>query len=76
MSNIIIWSKDNCLFCDMAKSYFEEMQYDYEERKIGEGWTKDQMIQYFPDAKTVPQIVINEQHIGGYTDLIKYVSDD
>lgn len=71
MTNIV-WSKDNCSFCNKAKSLLEAKNIPFEERKIGSGWTKEQLIEVVPNARTVPQIFINGEYVGGYTDLVDH----
>ena len=44
----------------------------FEERKIGDGWTKEDLLESIPTARTVPQIVIDGEQIGGYDQLVKY----
>lgn len=65
----IVWSKDNCPFCVRAKSLLESKGIEYEERKIGQEWSKEQLLDVVPNARTVPQIFLDEKHIGGCTDL-------
>lgn len=67
--NIIIWSKDNCQFCDMAKKLLTSRGLSYEERKLGDGWTKEQLLEVVPNARAVPQILIDGALIGGYSEL-------
>ena len=71
MSNIV-WSKMQCHFCDMAKRLLEQKEIVYEERMIGKGYTKDDLLKVVPNAKTVPQIFIEDEYIGGYTELMKF----
>jgi glutaredoxin len=65
----IVWSKVNCPFCEQAKHLLQHKGIEYEERKIGSGFTKEDLLESVPDARTVPQIFIDEQLIGGFTDL-------
>ena len=65
----VVWSKDNCSFCVQAKTLLESRGIEYEERKIGDGWTKEQLLEAVPSARTVPQIFLDEQHVGGFTEL-------
>ena len=39
----IVWSKPMCPFCDMAKSLLTMKGIEFEERKLGDGWTKEQL---------------------------------
>ena len=40
----IIWSKENCTFCVQAKQLLESKGIEFEERKIGKAWTKEQLL--------------------------------
>jgi glutaredoxin 3 len=65
----IIWSKDSCTYCVQAKRLLEQKGIEFEERKIGEGWTKEQLLEAVPNAKTVPQIFLDNELVGGFTEL-------
>jgi glutaredoxin len=66
----IIWSKDNCAYCLKAKTLLDSKGIQYDERKIGQPWTKEQLLQAVPNARTVPQIFLEGEYIGGYTELV------
>ena len=42
---IVIWSKFDCSFCERAKHEFKKRDLSYEERIIGAGWTKEQLLE-------------------------------
>jgi glutaredoxin len=71
----IVWSKDNCAFCDQAKALLEQRNIAYEERKIGHGYTREDLLAAVPAARTVPQIFVNNNHVGGFTELRKYIEE-
>jgi len=71
----IVWSKDNCTFCDQAKALLEQRNIAYEERKIGYGFTREDLLEAVPSARTVPQIFVNNNHVGGFTELRKYIEE-
>jgi glutaredoxin 3 len=67
---VIIWSKDACPQCEMAKTLLKQKGVDYEERNLSNGeWTKEDLIAVAPSARSVPQIFFNEECIGGYNNL-------
>lgn len=68
----IIWSKTTCPFCVKAKDELAARGIDYEERVLGVGWTKEQLLADVPGARTVPQIFIDGVYVGGYTELLVY----
>jgi glutaredoxin 3 len=69
----IVWSKDNCTFCDQAKALLEQRNIPYEEKKIGYGFTREDLLEAVPTARTVPQIFVNNNHVGGFTELRQYI---
>lgn len=69
MKKAVIWSKDNCQFCDQAKQLLKMKNIEVEERKIGSGWTKEQLLEAVPTARTVPQIFLDEEYVGGFNEL-------
>jgi glutaredoxin len=71
----IVWSKDNCTFCDQAKALLEQRNIAYEEKKIGYGYTREDLLEAVPTARTVPQIFVNNNHVGGFTELKKYIEE-
>lgn len=74
--NAIIWSKYHCPNCEQAKSLLRQHEILFEERKIGDGYTKEELLEAVPDARAVPQIFINEKHIGGLQELKKYLENE
>lgn len=73
--NTIVWSKYNCPYCDQAKMLLKQKQIQFEERKIGDGWTKEDLLEEIPTARTVPQIILNGELIGGFTELKQKLID-
>jgi glutaredoxin len=65
----VVWSKDACPFCVQAKALLEARGIEYEERNVSQDWTREQLLEAVPDARTLPQIFLDGQHIGGFTDL-------
>ena len=71
MKKIKIYTTNWCPYCDLAKKFFDEKGWDYEEINIEElGWGREKLLEV-GKAMTVPQIVINGTPIGGYDDLVK-----
>lgn len=76
-----IWTKTNCPYCVKAKSLLEKNGVTYEEYIIGSDVTADKLksgqhlrtredlLSIVPNAKTVPQIWLNGNYVGGFTEL-------
>ena len=72
--NAVVWSKDQCMFCEMAKDLLAEYNIEYEERNISKGeWTREQLQEAAPGSKTVPQIFLDGKYVGGFTELKQYM---
>ena len=69
----VIWSKDHCPYCDQAKALLSQRGIEFEERKIGYGYTKEDLLEAVPNARAVPQIFINNTLIGGFTELRDHI---
>jgi glutaredoxin 3 len=65
----VVWSKDACPFCVQAKALLEARGIEFEERNVSKDWTREQLLEAVPNARTLPQIFLDDQHIGGFTDL-------
>jgi len=66
----IVWSKDACPFCVQAKALLESKGIEFEERNISNGeWSKEQLLEAVPTARTMPQIFVDDVHVGGFTEL-------
>ena len=65
----IVWSKYHCPHCDQAKALLQQKGIPFEERKIGDGYTKEELLEAVPTARAVPQIFLDDIHIGGLTEL-------
>lgn len=75
MAKVLIYTKDHCPYCTLAKDLFtahhvnfEEIRVDLDEKKLAE------MIQ-LTQKRTVPQIFINTHLIGGYDELAQLVKN-
>lgn len=69
---VIIYTKDHCPYCVQAKNLFSEKAVTYQEMKIGVDLSREEFMEIFPDVRTVPFIIIDEERIGGYDRLVEY----
>ena len=65
----VVWSKDMCPYCDQAKNLLKMKGIEFEEKKIGHGFSKEDLLEAVPTARTVPQIFLDDQLIGGFQEL-------
>ena len=74
MSLIKIYTTNWCPYCKMAKRYFDEQEMSYEEINIEEKGMSREELQKVTGGMSVPQIVIDEEVIGGYDNLMAMAS--
>ena len=71
----IVWSKYHCPYCDQAKALLTAKGIPFEEKKIGDGYTKEELLEAVPTARTVPQIFLDGKLIGGFTELKQHLTE-
>ena len=71
-----IYSTAICPYCVRAKMLLEKRNINYIEYKIDQDSQKfEEMLRLSSGRQSVPQIFIDEQHIGGYDDLVEFDMD-
>ena len=69
--DVIIYSKVSCSYCDRAKIKLQK--HNPKIYILDKDYTREEFFEKFPNAKTFPQIIINNNHVGGYHDLKKWL---
>ena len=73
MKNIVIYTQDMCGPCDAAKKEFESRDWAYVSHNIKHTDNYDNLKVLLPEVKTVPQIWIDDDYIGGYDELLEWL---
>ena len=71
---IEIYGKTQCPYCDMAKALCEQKGLDFEYKLFGKDFSREELMETFPGARTFPQIIVDGNKIGGYTELKEHLS--
>lgn len=69
MTKIIIYTKAQCPYCDFAKQLLDAKKQTYTEIRIDLDPAQRAEMERLSARRTVPQIFINDQAIGGFDDL-------
>jgi glutaredoxin 3 len=72
---IEIYGKPMCPYCDKAKALCETRGLDYTYKSLGTDYTKEELLEKFPGARTVPQITVRGVAIGGFDQLGPYLEE-
>ena len=72
MKNVLIYTTASCPYCIHAKQLLQEKGLAYSEIRVDLDDTEREKMITRSGRRTVPQIFINDQHIGGFDDLYAY----
>ena len=73
---IIIYSKDNCKFCNKAKHMVKNLGLEYTEKKMEDFDSPQAMLEDIgKQVRTMPQIKIDGVLVGGYNQLVEFFAD-
>tara|TARA_B100000963_G_scaffold251060_1_gene219958 strand:- start:1592 stop:1825 length:234 start_codon:yes stop_codon:yes gene_type:complete len=69
---IEIYGKPFCPFCDKAKALCEQKGYEYTYKQLDVDFTREELFEKFPTARTFPQITATGVYLGGYTEFAEW----
>jgi len=64
-----IWGKPHCPYCEQAKAICEQKQVAFTYKQLDEDFTREEIFEEFPGARTFPQIKVDGKSIGGFQEL-------
>ena len=70
MAKVEVYSTARCPYCVMAKQLLERKGVNYKEIRVDTDPAKRQEMMKKSRQRTVPQVFINNEAVGGYTDLL------
>jgi len=65
----IVYTKDNCGYCEKAKTLLNQKNIPYNITKIGQDITREEFLDMYPDVKTVPFIILDGEKVYGFDKL-------
>jgi glutaredoxin 3 len=72
---IEIYGKPACPHCDQAKRLCEQRELEYKYFQLDTDFTREEVLEMFPGARTFPQIKVNGTSIGGKDQLSTYLEE-
>ena len=76
MKNFTVYSKDGCNYCRQIIEVLGLSELNYVEYKLDEHFTKEAFYQQFGEGATFPQVVLNNENLGGCQESIKYMQTE
>ena len=71
MQKVTIYTTPYCPYCHAAKALLKKKGVPFEEIDVQDAGLRQQMMLRSNGRRTVPQVFINGQHIGGSDDLAR-----
>ena len=72
-----VWSQTNCPGCTEAKRILDNAGIQLVEKMLGiNGYTKKDLIDRVPQARSVPQIFLDGEYVGGLVELKRKLAND
>ena len=72
---IEIYGKPACPSCTKAKALCESREYEFEYYTLGTDFTREELFEQFPTARTFPQIKIGGTSVGGFEQMVEYIDN-
>lgn len=70
-----VYSKPGCPYCDKVKAVLYHLNIETKEYIFGTDFTREQFYAKFGGGSTFPQVLLDNNHIGGCTDTIKHLKE-
>ena len=68
-----IYSKENCPYCYKVKQVMELTGNDFEVYTLEEDFTRSEFYEKFGQGSTFPQVLCDEELLGGCVDTIRFL---
>ena len=73
--NFTIYSKENCPYCHKVKTVLELTGNNFVVYNLGEDFTKEEFYSEFGEGSTFPQVLCDDQKLGGCVDTVKFLKE-
>ncbi len=68
-----IYTRPGCPYCDKIKTVLSQRKFEYTEKVLDENFTREQFYEEFGVGSTFPQVIMDNQKLGGCSDAVKYL---
>jgi len=73
--NFTVYSKDDCPYCHKIKTVLELTNNKFVVYNLNKDFTKEEFYAEFGEGSTFPQVVCDDQKLGGCTDTVKFLKE-
>lgn len=71
-----VYSKNGCPYCTKVISALQLAELKFVEYKLGRDFDKDQFYDVFGQGSTFPQVLKDQEKLGGCMDTVKYLREN
>ena len=75
INNFTVYSKDGCPYCNKVVQVLELAKLNHVIYKLGENFERDAFYGQFGQGSTFPQVVRDNQNLGGCVETVKYLQE-
>jgi len=73
--NFTVYTRDGCPYCTQIKQVLSGKGLLYAEYKLGVDFQREAFYNQFGQGSTFPQVVLNNENLGGCTDAVRYLRE-
>lgn len=73
--NFAVYSKEDCPYCYKVKQVLELTGSNFVVYNLGEDFTREEFYSEFGEGSTFPQVICDDQKLGGCTDTVKFLKE-
>lgn len=66
---VTIYSKADCVFCERAIALANSKNLDLKVLKLDEDFSREELFEQFPTARSFPQVIVDGNSIGGFKEF-------
>mgnify|MGYP001219005170 CR=1 FL=1 len=70
-----IYSKDGCPYCTKVQQVLQLAELKHIVYKLGVDYNREEFYSKFGNGSTFPQVITDEEYIGGCTETVKYLRE-
>jgi len=71
----VVYSKLECPYCEKVKAILFHCGIEYVEYVFEKDFNRNQFYAEFGEGATFPQVILDDKHVGGCTDTVKYLKE-
>ena len=73
--NFTVYTREGCPSCTQIKQVLSGKGYNFAEYKLGVDFQREALYTQFGQGSTFPQVVLNNENLGGCNDAVKYLAE-